>query len=218
MLGPSVVAVVALSVAACQRTSSGKPTEHDLEQFIAQSAQHQSATELSLALQPSPSLWNRVVVPLYRNARTDSIEALAVATHELARQVSNPNAHIRARRHFAEDADLPPGAAHLRWALPLLFESYVVAVDGKTIDAVFIVAQQGDGWRWYALGNIDAAIARAITTPMTPLRNDCAQRVIASRRNRICLQVAVMATQNALRSDAGGVDHACGLVATQCTE
>jgi hypothetical protein len=218
MRRPSVTVVVAVALAACQHTSRSKPTEHDLERFVAQSAKHQSATELTLALQPSESLWNRIVVPLYRNARTDSLEALALAAADMAHHVIKPNAQIRARRHFAEDADLPAGAAHLRWALPVLFESYVVAIDGQTVDAVFVATNDGDGWRWHALGNIDTAIARAIATPTTPSRNECAKRVIASRRNRICLQLSVMATQNAFRGDDAGVEHACALVASQCSE
>ena len=123
------------------------------------------------------------------------------------------------RKHYAGDAALPPGAAHLRWALPVLFDSYVVEIDGKTVDLVFWPTQQAAGWRWYAIGNIDAALAQAIIGGTTePQLIRCAALVIASQHNERCLQLAATIVLAALNDDRSGTTHVCALADVHCTE
>ena len=214
-----------------------RPTSGDLQTFlhsvIANPALASSADLVAL-LQASPATWHATIIAPFTGCRAASNNALATATATLWTALrTTPTPKIAVRKHYAGDDGLPAGAAHLRWALPVLFESYVVALGDRTVDMVFwpeqwspgVDAHSGDEtnaarWRWRAMGNIDAALAQAILqgTSDNAALTRCAVLVVASHHNERCLQLAAAVVVAALHHDHNATSHACALADVHCTE
>jgi hypothetical protein len=179
-----------------------------------------ASAELASRLQASAATWDATIIKPFTGCRLASEQALGATAASLwATLRATPTPTIEVRKHYAGDAALPPGAAHLRWALPVLFDSYVVAIDDKTVDLVFWAQRQVSGWRWYAMGNIDAALAHAISGGTTdPHLTRCAALVVASQHNERCLQLAAAGVLAALHNDRSATTHVCALAEVHCTE
>ncbi len=179
-----------------------------------------ASADLAARLQPGPAAWDATIIKPFTGCRVASEQALVTTSTMLWPSLRiTPTPKIAVRKHYAGDAGLPPGAAHLRWALPVLFDSYVVAIDDKTVDLVFWAERQGSDWHWHAIGNIDAALAQAIIgdTP-DPQLTRCAALVVASHHNERCLQLAAAVVLAALHNDRSATTHVCALADVHCTE
>ena len=193
------------------------------------------SADLTARLQASPATWNATIIPPFTACRAASEQALAAAATTLWTALqTTPAPKISVRKHYAGDTGLPAGAAHLRWALPVLFDSYVIALGDHTVDLVFwperlsarsdargeVDKSSATSWRWHAMGNIDAALAQAITQGKTDDASltRCAALVVASHHNERCLQLAAAVVLAAFRSDRNATTHACALADVHCTE
>ena len=212
--------------AACQaplQTTAPKPGAAQLQALVQQwasDAQLNTPAQLAAQLQLGEATWATTVVAPFAATRIASEHALQQAVAAWWPSLhATPAPTITVRRHYAGDMQLPPGTAHLRWLLPVLFESYVVALNGTTLDAVFWPTASGRGWQWHAIGNVDAALAAAVQRHVPPpAGTTCAAHVVASQRNQRCLDLAVLAATTAMQNDAAAAAHACALVNVHCTE
>ena len=201
-----------------------RPTAADLQAFLHGLITDPTVVDsahLTVKLQASAAIWQATVIAPFTDCRAASEQALAAATPTLWTALrARPTPKIAVRKHYAGDSGLPAGAAHLRWALPVLFDSYVVALDDQTVDLVFWANRSAAGWRWFAMGNIDAALAQAITQGKTDdaMLARCAAQVVASQHDERCLQLAAAVVLAALRNDRNSMTHACALANVHCTE
>lgn len=207
-----------------------RPTSADLQTFlqgVTADPTLASSADLVALLQASPATWNATIIAPFTGCRAASNQALAAATTTLWTALrTTPTPKISVRKHYAGDAGLPAGAAHLRWALPVLFDSYVVALGDHTVDVVFWPERwsrnesSAVSWRWRAMGSIDAALAQAITQGKTDDASltRCAALVVASHHNERCLQLAAAVVLAALHHDRNATTHACALADVHCTE
>ncbi len=204
--------------------SSARPGAAQLQTWLQGVAADPTMNKARLAtlLQASAATWEATIIAPFTECRAASEQALTDAISTLWPALrTTPPSKITVRKHYAGDVGLPPGAAHLRWALPVLFDSYVVALDDKTIDLVFWADRHGTSWHWLAIGNIDAALALAITQGQGSTATSfshCAQLVVASQHNERCLQLAAAVVLAALHNDRNATTHACALADVHCTE
>lgn len=108
------------------------------------------------------------------------------------------------RSHFAGDPKLTPSQARLRWALPVMYPSYVDDHD------VFVKTSSG----WHSLDGLDEAMLDRLRA----LDADCAKRVEAVTPVGRCIEVAWQVADAGLRGDTVRFKHACQLAATQCPQ
>lgn len=217
------VACVACKSAPHDTPAAAKPGATELQAWVqgwAQDDSYPTPAMLLARLHLPEATWATTIVAPFGATRTASEQALQQAvTAWWPRIHAVPAPSIAVRRHFAGDDQLPPGSAHLRWIVPVLFESYVVALNGVTLDAVFWPVASAQGWQWHAIGNVDAALAAAVQHHVpAPAGTTCATHIVASQRNQRCLDLAVLAVTAALRNNAAAAEHACALVNVHCPE
>ena len=155
--------------------------------------------------QLQPAAWNRIVVPVFRDAYPAYTANFAAATAALAAQLHAGT--ITARRHYAGDPHATPGELWLRWAVPTLYPSVVAELDGKPLDAVFLY----DDHAWRTLAGLD----RAISDAATALDPDCAGYLRAAGVPA-CAEVDYLIAESAMRTDRAAFTRACSLAATRC--
>jgi len=190
------IALAALAaLAACRRAPAPPPgTAEDLAAYLAGlAAGDPEAAARELARWPlDRALWQRTVVGPYR-AVWDQLAPegrLRALRGELRRGA------VTARRHYAGDPRLTPGQFWQRWALPPLYPSFVVEIDGRPLDTVFL----HDGVRWRALAGLDELIAARVRT----LDPGCAALLDGVIASAACASACWAVADAALRIGARG--------------
>ena len=150
--------------------------------------------------------WDAVIVEPYRAAYADYARAFEAAAPTLTAQLAHAGM-ITARRHFAGDPRLTRGQARARWAVPVLYPSEVVEVDGNALDVVFVRTPTG----WGAITGIDALLEARIEA----LQPGCAAH-LATVRDDACGKVVWTVADAALRADPTRLARACALAANVC--
>jgi hypothetical protein len=215
------LALAAGAVAACGRAPAPAPppgTADELAAYIASlaslAAGAPEAAAGELARWPlDRALWQRTLVEPYR-ARWDELSPggrLRALGGELRRGA------VTARRHYAGDPRLTPGQLWQRWALPPLYPSFVVEIDGRPLDTVFL----HDGARWRALAGLDDLIWARVRA----LDPGCAAHLAGVIASADCASAgwaiadAALRTAGAERSEAKDLDRfmrSCSLAMNLC--
>ncbi len=206
MPGPRALSVLA-AAAACGRSPAPAPATADgLAAYIAHLAAGDPADAArELARWPlDRALWRRTLVEPYRDLWDELSPGgrLRALGGEL-----RPGA-VTARRHYAGDPRLTPGQLWQRWALPPLYPSFVVEIDGRPLDTVFL----HDGVRWRALAGLDERI-RARVDALEP---GCAAHLAGVVRSAGCASTGWAVADAALRKDRDQLVRACRLAANHC--
>ena len=212
---PAVLAGAALAAAAagaaCDRPPAPRPaTAEDLAAYVADlAAGDPDAAARELAGWPlDRQLWRRTLVEPYRDlwdevAPEGRLRALGGALRR---------GPVTARRHYADDPRLTPGQLWLRWALPTLYPSFVVEIDGRPLDTVFL----HDGVRWRALVGLDERIEARVRA----LDPGCAAHLAAVTASADCASAAWAVANATLRiSGEAGRDRVarnCRIAANLC--
>jgi hypothetical protein len=153
--------------------------------------------------------WTATLVEPYRALFDDNRPAprLAALRAQLAAP-SSPAAKLTARAHFAGDARLTPGQAQLRWALPPLYPSFVVELDGIPLDTVFL----HDGTRWRALAGLDELLAARVRA----LDESCATYLAHIGESHDCANAGWAIADAALRRNSERFTRACRIADNLC--
>jgi hypothetical protein len=202
-----IARVVAVALAACSRAPAPAPATADgLAAHVAGlAAGDPDAAARELARWPlDRALWERTLVEPYRGrwaelAPEGRLRALA---GEL-----RPGA-VTARRHYAGDPRLTPGQLWQRWALPTLYPSFVVEIDGRPLDTVFL----HDGVRWRAL----AGLAELIEGRVRGLDPGCAAHLAGVIASADCASAAWALTDAALRNNREAFVRGCRIAENLC--
>jgi hypothetical protein len=180
-------------------------------------------TKFAIDLLPDSAQWAASVIPVFRATRDASAGAMRSESSRLIDMMaSEPALVITTRRHFAGDSELTAAATHLRWIVPVMFESYVVAVGQQQFDLVFIPMRSGSNPGWRALGSVDAEISTLLTagTQNDPaaadVRAQCASKWRSSNGEGVCIGLAALAATAAMGGDSQAIDHACSLIMVHC--
>jgi hypothetical protein len=208
----AVAALAALAAAAalagCDRAPAAPPpgTADDLAAYIARlAAAGPDAAARELARWPlDRALWERTLVEPYRALWPE------VAPEGRLRALGGelrPGA-VTARRHYADDPRLTPGQLWQRWALPPLYPSFVVEIDGRPLDTVFL----HDGVRWRALAGLEERIAAAVRA----LEPGCASHLAGVVRSTGCASAAWAVADAALRKDRHQLARTCRIAESLC--
>jgi hypothetical protein len=207
-LAPVMVALAAVTASgACGRAPApAQATAEDLAAYVAGlAARDPEAVARELAGWPlDRGLWQRTVVDPYRDrweqlAPDGRLRALAGALR--------PGA-VTARRHYARDPRLTPRQLWQRWALPPLYPSFVVELDGRPLDTVFL----HDGVRWRALVGLDELIEGAVRS----LDPGCVAHLAGAVASGDCASAGWAVADAALRTDRARLARSCHIAATLC--
>jgi len=203
---PAVLAAIA-ALAACGRAPAPAPgTADDLAAYLAGlAAGDPDEAARELARWPlDRALWRRTLVEPYR-ALWDEIapgERLRALRGELRRGA------VTARRHYAGDPRLTPGQLWQRWALPPLYPSFVVEIDGRPLDTVFL----HDGVRWRALAGLEERIDARVRA----LDPGCAADLAGVIGSTDCASAGWAVADAALRNNPDQFARTCRLTAILC--
>jgi hypothetical protein len=198
---PHTLAVLA-ALAACDRAPAPRlATADDLAAYISDlAASDPDAAARELARWPlDRALWQRTLVEPYR-ALWDELAPegrLRALRGELRRGA------VTARRHYADDPRLTPGQLWQRWALPTLYPSFVVEIDGRPLDAVFL----HDGVRWRALAGLDELILARVRA----LDPGCATHLAGVVASADCASASWAVAEAALRNQPDERSEAKGV-------
>ncbi len=203
-------ALAALATAACGRAPAPAPapgTADDLAAYIAGLAAGDPAvTARELAQWPlDRARWERTLVEPYRALWGEVAPGgrLRALGGELRRGA------VAARRHYADDPRLTPGQLWQRWALPPLYPSFVVEIDGRPLDAVFL----HDGVRWRALAGLDELILARVRA----LDPGCASHLAGVIGAAGCASAAWAVANAALRThDRDQLARTCRIAESLC--
>jgi hypothetical protein len=132
--------------------------------------------------------------------------SFAAELQALAPRGSSPK--IRIRRHYAGDATLSLPQGRVRWALPVQAESWLVELDGKVIDTVWV----RDHDRWYLLLGLDEA-ALEVLAAAAPACASVARRAGAVG---VCNDAVWVALDAALRDEPERLARACDRASHFC--
>ncbi len=193
----ALVGVVAL--AACH--DAAPPAVHDGADLVRELRRG----ELTDWLAPSP-VWQRTIMPPFIRLYADYAETFRERMPRIAERIGH--GELVARRHFAGDPHLDGDEARTRFMLPVEFPSYVVALDGRDLGAVFF----HDGERWRALiGLGDRVVDRArVLDPV------CAAMLANAGPRGPCTDMSYEVAAATMRGDRSRFDHACKLAAMVC--
>lgn len=149
--------------------------------------------------------WDRSIAAPFRGLYADYAARFPRATAPLA-DALHPGV-FAARRHFASDPRGTTGQELVRWALPIVYPSAVVELDGHALDVVFVF----DGARWRALAGLERAIADAVAT----LDPTCTY-ALEHARTPACSEVGYVVASAALGGDRAAFARACVLATRRC--
>ncbi|HSD87367.1 MAG TPA: hypothetical protein VLB44_07625 [Kofleriaceae bacterium] len=187
---------IVIVVAACSRPAP-RPDDEDLARYLRRVAtlDGTSRREEVAKWRLAHRSFDRLVVVPFRDAYDGYDAHFAEHVAELATSIPATPA---VRRHFAGDPRLSPSQGRLRWALPVMYPSYVA--DG--IDTVFVRVED----HWYVLAGLDDAVLDRART----LDPACTARLAGP-----VTDFTWMIADAALRGDRERFARACQLVRNQ---
>jgi hypothetical protein len=206
MVALAAIAALTASGACGRAPAPAQATAEDLTAYIAGLATGDldvAARELA-AWPLDRGLWQRTVVDPYR----DRWEQLAPDRRLRALAGSLHPGVVTARRHYARDPRLTPRQLWQRWALPPLYPSFVVEIDGHPLETVFL----HDGARWRALVGLDDLIEGAVRS----LDPSCAAHLAGAAASGDCASAGWAVADAALRTDRARLTRSCHIAATLC--
>ena len=217
-----------LAISSCGQRSTSAPAalnEATLVEYCNDIRQRQrSSKAVAAELRPDAAAWRASVIPTFQASQATSMHSMQLEIDRLVTLLTaNPSLVITARRHYAGDLRLSASAAHLRWIVPVLFESYVIAVGDHQFDLVFVPIRSGSRPGWGAIGSVDDEVAKWLSagTQNNPtaaaLRLQCTQKWRNSNGDGVCMGISAVAASAAMRGDTNAIDHACSLIIRHCT-
>jgi hypothetical protein len=155
----------------------------------------------------------RVLVAPYRRLHVAYTSHFAAAAPSFAAELRAlappaPSPRITVRRHYAGDATLSLPQGRVRWALPVQAESWLVELNGKLIDAVWV----RDHHRWYLLLGLDEAALDALAAAAPA----CASAARRAGAVGVCNDAVWMALDAALRDEPERLARACDRASHFC--
>lgn len=202
-------AALLLAAAACSPPAPAPPAPADaLASELRAIAGADAATRRAAVARwrLDPAAFARVVTPTYRPLFAAA--AAAYPESALVAALARPAARVAVRRHYAGDPRLTPTQTRLRWALPVLAETYVAMLDGAPLDAVFVAV----GGHWRALAGLDLAALDRVAA----LDAACARALAPLPAAGRCTEVGFAITDAALRTDPAAVARGCRIAADVC--
>lgn len=156
----------------------------------------------------------RLVVPSYRGLYPAYARAFAAAAPALvaelqaAREAAGGAPEVRERRHYSGDATLSAAQARTRWAQPVQSESWLVELDGKLVDTVWV----RDGAQWRSLLGTD----RAALDVLAAAAPTCAAAAERAGAPGPCSDAVWAALDGALRGKPEVVARSCERAQALC--
>ena len=182
-MGPSRSLVLLLAFAAC----SG-PKAQDPEERLA------AALSADRILKLDRASFDQIVVEPFRSLYADYVREM----------YTPPREPLAIRRHFANDTTLTRAQVRLRWALPVMYPSYVAG------DSVFVEVHG----EWRTLSGLDEALLARVRA-LDPI---CADRLALAGPPGPCTDAGWVIADAALRMDTARFTRACQLAGTACIQ